>query len=122
MGLFQRSWDLNRTLLLVGGRAEKSVCPVLPSLVSLLHIKGHSDAWEADTKSRFQWLFQANNSGSSDQEEKVLTFSVLTKSRLDVQILPTTSAQAAFEDIFLVFFLVLNMFVPFCSRRAASAP
>lgn len=50
MGLSQRSWVLNCTLLLVDGQAEKLVCPVLPSLGSLLHIKGHSDAWEADKK------------------------------------------------------------------------
>lgn len=69
----------------------------------------------------FSDFFQTNNSGSFDQDERVLNFSVLTKLCLGVQILPTTSPWAAFEDIFCSF-RVLNMFVPFCSRRAASAP
>lgn len=65
-------------------------------------------------------ILLTNNSGSFNQEEEVLNFSVLPKLCLDVQLLPTTSLWATFEDTFCSF-LVPNMFVPFCSRRAASA-
>lgn len=47
MGLSWGSLGLVCSLLLVGGHAEKLVCVFSPISPSMLHIKGHFDAWES---------------------------------------------------------------------------